>query len=78
MHDESANLPETLNNATAKVSLHTGQCVRYQKVVLTQIVIWFTFMPETKAQRSLHIVQSTGLEAYGFCIFQGALNWKMY
>ena len=22
MHDESAHLPETLNNATAKVSLH--------------------------------------------------------
>ena len=45
MHDESAHLPETLNNATAKASLHmfarsrrvfvTGQCVKYQKVVLT-------------------------------------------
>ena len=62
MHDESAHLPETLNNATAKVSLHTGQCVKYQKVVLTQMVIWFTFMLETKAPRSLHIVQSTGLD----------------
>ena len=50
MHDESAHLPETLNNATAKASLHmfarsrpktfvTGQCVKYQKVVLTQMVI---------------------------------------
>ena len=72
MHDESAHLPETLNNATAKASLHmfarsrpslvTGQCVKYQKVVLTQMVIWFTFMLETKAPRSLHIVQSTGLD----------------
>ena len=61
MHDESAHLPETLNS-TAKVSLHTGQCVKYQKVVLTQMVIWFTFMLETKAPRSLHIVQSTGLD----------------
>ena len=60
MHDESAHLPETLNNATAKAScctclrgvarvFVTGQCVKYQKVVLTQIVIWFTFMLETKA-----------------------------
>ena len=58
MHDESAHLPETLNNATAKASLClrgvapvfvTGQCVKYQKVVLTQMVIWFTFMLETKA-----------------------------
>ena len=40
----------------------TGQCVKYQKVVLTQMVIWFTFMLETKAPRSLHIVQSTGLD----------------
>ena len=60
MHDESAHLPETLNNTTAKASLHmfartvarvfvTGQCVKYQKVVLTQMVIWFTFMLEMKA-----------------------------
>ena len=40
----------------------TGQCVKYQKVVLTQMVIWFTFMLETKAPWSLHIVQSTGLD----------------
>ena len=40
----------------------TGQCVKYQSVVLTQIVVWFTFMLETKALRSLHIVQSTGLD----------------
>ena len=72
MPDESAHLPETLNNATAKSSLYkfagvapvfvTEQCVEYQKVVLTQMVIWFTFMLETKAPRSLHIVQSTGLD----------------
>ena len=30
--------------------------------VLTQMVIWFTFMLETKAPWSLHIVQSTGLD----------------
>ena len=40
----------------------TGQCFKYQSVVLTQMVIWFTFMLETKAPRSLHIVQSTGLD----------------
>ena len=72
MHDESAQLPETLNNATAKASriclcgvarvFVTGQCVKYQKVVLTQMEMWLTFMLETKATRSLHIVQSTGLD----------------
>ena len=77
MHDESAHLPETLNIATAKASLHmfvqiarvfvTGQCVKYQSVMLTQMVIWFTFMLETKAPRSLHIVQSTGLD-FGYLL----------
>ena len=72
MHDGSAHLPETLNNAAANASLHkfaqgrlsvvTGQCVKYQSVVLTQMVIWFTFMLETKAPRNLHIVQSTLLD----------------
>ena len=91
MHDESAHLPETLNNVTAKASLHkfarsrarvfvTGQCVKYQKIVLTQMVIWITFILETKAPRSMHIVQSTGLyfgylSAFAFYI---ALNGKMY
>ena len=45
----------------------TGQCVKYQKVVLTQMVMWFTFMLETKALRSLHIVQSTGLD-FGYLL----------
>ena len=40
----------------------TGQCVKNQKVVLTQMVIWFTFMLEKKAPRSLHIVQSKVLD----------------
>ena len=40
----------------------TGQCAKYQKVVLTQMVIWFSFILETKALRSLHIVESTGLD----------------
>ena len=72
MHDESAHLPETLNNMTRRrvcTSLRrvarvfvTGQCVKYQKVVLTQMVISFTFMIETNAPRSLHIVQSTLLD----------------
>ena len=72
MHDESAHLPETLNNATRRrvcTSLRgvarvfvTGQCVKYQSVMLTQMMIWFTFMLETKAPRSLPIVQSTGLD----------------
>ena len=45
----------------------TGQCVKYQKVVLTQMVIWFTFMLETKVPRNLHIVQSTGLD-FGYLL----------
>ena len=59
MHDESAHLPSLCRIARVFV---TGQCVKYQSVVLTQMVIWFTFMLETKAQRSLHIVPSTGLD----------------
>ena len=61
-----------LRHSTAKASLHKfarsclilchWQCVKYQRVVLTQMMIWFTFMLETKAPRSLHIVQSTGLD----------------
>ena len=68
MHDESTHLPETLNNATAKASLHkfarSRPSLRHwtmrkvPKGVLTQMVIWFSFMLDTKAPRSLHIVQS--------------------
>ena len=40
----------------------TGQCVKYERVVLTQMVMWFTFMLETMAPRSLHIEKSRGLD----------------
>ena len=36
MHDESAHLPETLNNATAKASLHMFHfpgCIKWENVL---------------------------------------------
>ena len=66
MQDESAPFPETLNNAKRRrvcTSLRgvarffvTGQCVKYQSVMLTQMVIWFTVMLETKAPRRLNAI----------------------
>ena len=54
----------------------TGQCVKYQKVVLTQMVICFTFMLETKAPGRLHIVQSTGLDLCYLLHFPGCIEWE--
>ena len=54
----------------------TGQCVKYQKVVLTQMVILLTFMLETKAPRSLHIVQSTGVDFGWLLHYPGCIKWE--
>ena len=91
MHDESAHLPETLNNATAKASLHmfAQSCPSLRHWPMHSV-------PKGRADSNggmVHInARNEGSEKsshctvnrfrcwlpFGFCIFQGALNGKMY
>ena len=72
MHDESAHLPETLNNETAKGSLHkfAGSSPSFRHWTMRLVPKgrvdsngdMVHIYARTKAPRSLHIVQSTGLD----------------
>ena len=53
--------------AESPESSSLDNALRTKRSCFTQMVIWFTFMLETKAPRSLHIVQSTGLD-FGYLL----------
>ena len=87
MHDESAHLPETLNNATAKASLHKFARSRpslnglsTKSSVDSNGDMVHIYARNEGFEKSAHctVNRFRFRLPFGFCIFQGALNRKIY
>ena len=91
MHDESVHLPETLDNATAKASLHmfvrsrpslrhwTMRLVPKGRVDSNGDMVHICARNEGSEKSAHYAVNRFRFWLpFGFCIFKGALNGKMY